>query len=233
MRANPIYSHSVLLIVIDSFIKSQVKLMQNGFSKIPCVAKFRSLSATHIRSRRKLSGWHSFADPQVQDTATFNIPAYNFRDHVPVRLLFIDRKVRLIGDPTKKGTAVRRMPWTPIVRMHARVLEAKIRVAYSLAVRKRVGERTVQAPVESRRAMQPTPLVKPASLCAFRQPRAVVEVSACTLFFSPLPRAVASPLGYLGFWISRIRFQMPKWVIGCDAACVHIRRGPARVNSTM
>lgn len=52
-----------------SFVKTQVKLVQNGSSEIPCVAKLFVIDDASVPGR-KLSGWHSFADRclQVQDT---------------------------------------------------------------------------------------------------------------------------------------------------------------------
>lgn len=184
-----------------------------------------------ICSRRKLSGWHSFADRCLQGTARLLI----------YRLIIFATMYRFVfysttggygrSGSTKGNGRGHQADALSTYRTHiVRVLEAKIRVAYSLVVRKRVGESWCLRRIATRC----NAVVKSASLCAFRQPRVVVvEVSALHAFFRLLPATSpvpSRPLPDIGFWISRIRFQMPKWVIGCDTACVHIRCG---VNSTM
>ena len=74
MRANPIYFHTVLFIIIEFIqVPNQTyteRILQNSVCQ-PNSVRYRRC----IHSCRKLSGWHNFADRclQVQDTVTFNI----------------------------------------------------------------------------------------------------------------------------------------------------------------
>lgn len=115
MCADPVHFHSVLLTYFHRcrFIRqtpgqTRVKTGRTKFRASRNSVRYRR----RVRFRHKLSGWHSFVDRclQVQDTATFNILACNFHDHIPVRLLFIDGRVRPRSVFTKGERGIGRMP---------------------------------------------------------------------------------------------------------------------------
>lgn len=91
--------------VIDFFVKVQVSSNCKMDPPRSHVLRNSVRYRRRVRSRRKLSGWHSFADRCLQDTATFNILPCNFRDHVPVRLLFIDGRVRRVREGGTVGAS--------------------------------------------------------------------------------------------------------------------------------
>lgn len=107
------------------------------------------------------------------------------------------------------------MPWAPIARACARPRGKNKGCVFSRCTKASRRKSDSSRCPRSRRDARCNALIKPASLCAFRQPRAVVvEVSACTLFFASYRRRRRPPpsqsLPDIGFWISRIRFQMPE-----------------------
>ena len=109
-----------------------------------------------VHSYRKLSGWHSFADRrlQVQDTVTFNIYIYRLVIFAIMYwfVAFYSSMGRYGRSGSTKGTSGECLEYLSCRHVH--VLEPKIRVAYSLAVQMRVGERMFKlVPPSSRNAM--------------------------------------------------------------------------------